>query len=207
MPVTVAVLASCAIPLVFRPVRGRFVDGALVDHYPFRRSPDGPCRTIGVVITDRPADAGAAAGAGAGAGAVPPPPRPRNFLGFVWTLVGSVVASRTSLLLSDADVRARSVVVACPRATARSSATRTSRPGARRGGRSCAGSPPAACWRGSRRAPSGGFAGASCGNGGRDGGARGGNEPNKKTAVGPRPGAPRSRQRLQAVVAVAAAEG
>lgn len=57
MPVTVAVLASCAIPLVFRPVRGRFVDGALVDHYPFRRSPDGPCRTIGVVITDRPAPA------------------------------------------------------------------------------------------------------------------------------------------------------
>lgn len=111
-----ALRASAAVPLIFTPCEGRYVDGALTDHYPFRASREPPGRTIGVVIVDaRPS--------GGGAAAVAPPLHPPgtraagNFVDYARSLVRAVETSRTrALLRQDEDVRARTVVVRCPRA-------------------------------------------------------------------------------------------
>lgn len=54
MSLVAAVCASAAIPMVFTPVDGRYVDGGLVDPYPLHRSPHPPHETLGILLTDSP---------------------------------------------------------------------------------------------------------------------------------------------------------
>lgn len=100
-----AVRASCAIPLIFMPVDGHLVDGALVDIYPFDRSADE--RTLGVLIVDRceePRADGFALGAEGGGAPL---------FGFVRRLLGAVAAARASRILADPDIRWKTIVVGC----------------------------------------------------------------------------------------------
>lgn len=101
--VAYAVRASAAIPLVFTPVDGRYTDGALVDHYPFYRSPDDAGRTLGVVLVDGEEDHPSAGRT------------PRTLLDYTALLVRAVETSRTRALLDNIDVLERTIVVYCPR--------------------------------------------------------------------------------------------
>ena len=118
--VAYAVRASAAIPLVFTPVGGRYTDGALVDHYPFRRSPDDACRTLGVVLVD--GDAPRADGHCDAPRDAPREP-PRSLLDYVAHLVRAVETSRTRALLDDDDVSDRTIAVYCPRETGATTGT------------------------------------------------------------------------------------
>lgn len=104
MPIVEAVRASCNIPFYFTPVDGRYVDGALVDHYPFARATDPVGQIVGVVIVDAEEDTS------------PVDPTPSKSLGdYVRRLVRAVETTGTQRTLADTDVEERSIVVRCAR--------------------------------------------------------------------------------------------
>ncbi len=110
MAVATAVRASCNIPFYFTPVDGRYVDGALVDHYPFSWTNAPVGRIIGVVIVDEDTEDDDEFETPKST------PRPANSIwDYVRRLVRSVESNGTRRFLSSADVEERSIVVRCAR--------------------------------------------------------------------------------------------
>tara|TARA_B110000008_G_scaffold274277_1_gene309808 strand:- start:693 stop:1652 length:960 start_codon:yes stop_codon:yes gene_type:complete len=103
MPVATAVITSCNIPFYFTPVQGRYVDGALVDHYPFKMATDPLGHVIGIVIVD---DADQVDDDVRGAD---------SLVEYVRRLVRVVETSGTKRTLADTDIADRTIVVRCPR--------------------------------------------------------------------------------------------
>ena len=94
-----ALRASMTIPFLFTPLRGRYVDGAFTDHYPFRVSPDDSGRTVGIVILDEIQARRSVA----------------SLMQYIRLLIRAVETSRTRERLADPDIHERTIIIPCSR--------------------------------------------------------------------------------------------
>jgi NTE family protein len=93
-----AIRASCAIPLVFAPVNNMFIDGAVVDNYPFEQSLNYD-KTIGIVILDK----------------TDTPPIIFNIFQYIKILIKCVETNRTEWVLNNKKIKNNSIIINCAR--------------------------------------------------------------------------------------------